>query len=147
MSAIEKLTSEAIRRLEKGNLIKLSKSLSDEMIKVEEVSEQDRRFIQAFQGVYNALKRVEEKTRELGASAANADVADENDIKERLVQLYSSLDRMQTAAFLNPVLQSFSDRVAVRSHEMSQALEAAVEKDHKTEFENLYDQFESLEER
>lgn len=144
MSAIEKLANKSIQRLETENLINFSKSLSDEMAQTDQVSEQDRRFVEAFQSVHSALKRVEEKTLQLGASAATRNIDDETDAKERLVQLYSSLDRMQTAAFFNPVLQPFSNRVVALAREMSQQLSATLEKDLRTEFENLYDQFRSI---
>jgi len=148
MPAFDKIVERASFELEEEkNLIMFAKSFSDEsdkLVQTGEISERDKKFVEAFQGVYGALMRVEEKTRQLDESACNANADDVKDAKERLLELHQSLDRLQTAALLNPALKPFANRVTNRAREMSRKLEAIAEEEFKIEFDELYNHFNSI---
>lgn len=99
-------------------------SLCDELAQAGEISGKDKEFLKEFKKVHAALIRVEEKTHQLDESSGNMSADDVYDAKERLHELFCSLDRLQTSALHNPVLQPFARRVAQRVSETSRKLAA-----------------------
>lgn len=143
MHGFGELVEGAALRLESENLITFMKSFSDEsdeLAQAGEVSERDRPFVEAFQKVYEAISRVEEKTRQLAAAGGNADDLKE-DAKERLGELHNSLDRLQTSTISNPLLRPFAGKVVKRAHEMSQKLEEFAQEELTAELDGLYERF------
>ena len=147
MPTFNEFVKQAYSRLNKENFTMFAKSFSDEsdkLVQSGEVSERDKRFVEAFQGVYGALVRVEEKTQQLDADARNTNADDIKDARERMQELHQSLDRLQTAALFNPALKPFAKRVTNRAREMSQKLEAIAGEEFKVEFDELYDRFRNM---
>ena len=76
MPGFSELVERTTLRLENEDLLTFMKSFSNEsgdLAQAGEVSERDRPFVEAFQKVYEAISRVEEKTRQLAAAGGDAD--------------------------------------------------------------------------
>lgn len=144
MSAFDELIASAASRLERENLTSFIASFSNELAQAGEVSRKDKEFVKEFKQVHAALIRVEKKTRQLDESPDNVGADDVNDAKERLYELFCSLDRLQTSALRNPALQPFATRVAQRAREESRKLLAIAQEGLDGELDRLYEQFKGL---